>query len=202
MALTDFISALLWYFWEYRFAVLLIVVGGIVILYTAHKGRRGTSSQSVPTADPRFAGFAFMMDMRENLLKLPLSKRIFLIVIMFTLGIFLGAVVAPHNFIVNTHEAENLETSGTLSYTRIDTAIDPVKRNLGVRLLYETIPMCDSTTTTDVFLITTGDGASYRADCKGVDDHVYREPGMYTSQYLRNGVVIAEVVIDVSKPLP
>lgn len=94
-----------------------------------------------------------------------------------------------------------LERKSKLGYMRDSTHIDAVHRNLGVQLKYEAFPMCDHATTKDVFAVETGDGQTYRADCKGVQDHVYTAQGTFVARYLRNGVLEASVLVDVSKPL-
>jgi hypothetical protein len=65
-------------------------------------------------------------------------------------------------------------------------------------LTYSTEPLCDSITTKDPFSISTGDGKSYLADCKGVIDHVYEKDGTYTARYFRNGKEIAHVTVTIS----
>lgn len=193
-------SVLISNLWVYRFPILLIVIGGLVFLYFGYKGRGGSYSKWIPTRDPRYLGFAFGMELRNDLMKLPLLQRTLILTSIIGLGILLGAIAAPPNFILHKTNAVDLQSNGTLTYYRMETAIDPLRRNLGVDILYEATPSCDSTTT-DVFTVTTGDDASYSADCKGVVNHMYSKLGIYTSQYLRNGVVIADVVVDVSKPL-
>lgn len=89
----------------------------------------------------------------------------------------------------------------TLSYTRLSTYTDSVKRNLGVLIRYEAFPTCDSITTNEVFSIETGDGQTYPADCNGVVEHVYKTRGVYLARYLRNGTSVATLAVDVAKAL-
>ncbi|MBY0538938.1 hypothetical protein K2P56_00695 [Patescibacteria group bacterium] len=89
----------------------------------------------------------------------------------------------------------------TVTYTRLSTYVDSVKRNLGVLIRYEAFPVCDSVSTKEVFSVETGDGQTYPADCNGVVEHTYKTRGTYTARYLRNGTSVASVAVDVTKAL-
>lgn len=64
----NFIMSLFETMWEFRFLIIIIVVGGIALLYAIYLGRRGQIAKTgMPTYSPEFALGAFGFEMNKML---------------------------------------------------------------------------------------------------------------------------------------
>jgi PKD repeat protein len=86
--------------------------------------------------------------------------------------------------------------SGSVTFAH-PALIDTELKNRSFIFQYSTHPTCDSQTTTDTFTLSTGDGRTYQADCRGVVEHTYETAGVYTVRYLHNGVEIAKTEVTI-----
>ncbi len=88
------------------------------------------------------------------------------------------------------------QVTGVLSYTSLSNAVDPNKRKYGVNIEYTATPQCNPFDAIG-YIVETGDGYVFPADCKGVFEHEYKVSGKYTVKYLHNGVVLDSLIIKV-----
>jgi len=88
----NFITSLFEIMWESWFLIVIIVVGGITLLYAVYRGRRGqTAKTGMPIYSAEFALGAFGFDMTRNMTKRQhavLAGLIILLVLILVVGLW------------------------------------------------------------------------------------------------------------------